>query len=130
MIMHWHMKLRLYMRKKYPIETEQPWFFMIVLSLVSNFLFPVILYHLGLIPYRDGNGSGDMTAPSGIVVSILTQLWATIIPYQIIGSKKITKFIDGKIYLEKGVAKVYYAVHALGFVVLNVHATLWFYSII
>lgn len=128
--MHWHMKLRLYMRKVFPIETDSPWFFLVLLSLVANGLFRFVLYHLGILPYREGNGSNEYTSPQYFIVGILSQLWVTLIPYQIKGNKSITKFVDEGIYLEKRVAIIYYTIHAIGFVAFNVHAVLWHYRYI
>ncbi|APE04306.1 hypothetical protein BM526_20250 (plasmid) [Alteromonas mediterranea] len=118
------------MRKAFPIETNIPWFFLVLLSLVANGLFGFVLYHLGLLPYRDGNGSNDYTSPEYFITGILCQLWVTLIPYQIKGNKNITKVVDGSIYLEKRVAIIYYTIHAIGFIVFNVHAVLWHYRFI
>lgn len=128
--MTWHMKLRLYMRKAFPIETDSPWFFLILLSLLANAFFPVILYHLGLLPYRDGNGSNGITSPHTFFVALIFQIWATLIPYQIKSSKNMTKSVDEGICLEKRVSIIYYTIHAIGFVCFNVHGVLWHYRII
>jgi hypothetical protein len=128
--MKWHMKLRLFLRKKFPIETDLPWVLFVLLSIAANGVFQFILYHLGLLPYRDGNGSnGDPTGES-LYVGLILQLWVTLLPYQIIGNKKITKTINGCIYLERRVAMHYYTMHGVGFVILNTHAFLWYNRII
>ena len=128
--MYWHMKLRFLLRKKFPLETDTPWFFLILLSIIAKAFFRVILYHLGLLPYRDGNGSNDFTSLESFVVAIIFQLWATLIPYQIKGNKKIIKIVDEGIYLDKRVAIIFYTIHAIGFVAFNVHAVLWHYRYI
>jgi len=129
-LMQWHMNLRLHFFKNYSIETDSPWFLLILLSLIANFLFPVILYHLGLLPFRDGNGSNGFTSPVTFFIAIFLQFWVTLFPYQLKGKNCITKTVDGGIYLEKRAAIIYYTIHAIGFVAFNVHAVLWHYRYI